>query len=48
MIGVRPEGCIRKPCSAITPNRRDMRSEFGYAEVIRNREQRAKNINDIK
>ncbi len=48
MIGVRPEGCICEPCLDIIPDRRDMRSEFGYTEVIRNREQRAKNINGIK
>ena len=32
MIGVRPKGGRCEPCSDITPNRRDMRSEFGYSE----------------
>ncbi len=27
---VRPEGCISEPCSDISTNCRDMRSEFGY------------------
>ena len=28
---VRPEGCIPEPSSDISPNWKDMRSEFGYA-----------------
>ena len=35
MIGVRPKGAICEPCLDIIPDRRDMRSEFGYANVIR-------------
>lgn len=33
---VRPEGCICEPCSDIPPNWKDIQTEFGYTEVIRN------------
>jgi len=32
---VRPEGCICEPCSDISPNWEDIRSEFGYTNVRR-------------
>jgi hypothetical protein len=30
---VRPEGCICEPCSDISPNWRDMRTQFGYTAL---------------
>ena len=33
--GVRIEGCICEPYSDIMPNWKDMRTKFGYTDVIR-------------
>jgi hypothetical protein len=44
---VRLEECICEPCSDIMPNWKDIRAEFGYTKVIRNREQKVYDVKNI-